>query len=97
MSDKRRHYPIQIIINGRHIQEVVIDPHYEENHSDINDELILELVRGLDNREFKPQDRDEDWEFYMLDRIEHQDKLYRLVWCLKDDCLFIGVINCFRR
>jgi hypothetical protein len=41
----RRHYPIDIIVNGRKIIEVVIDPHYEERHSDtINDPLILELV-----------------------------------------------------
>ena len=94
---ERRTYPVQLKINGRNIQEVVIDPHYESKHSDINDALILELVATLNGKEFQPEERDGEWEFFMLDRIEHQDKLYRLVWCLRDECLFIGVINCFRR
>jgi hypothetical protein len=33
----------------------------------------------------------------MLDRIQHQGKTYRLVWCMRDEASFLGVINCFRR
>jgi hypothetical protein len=94
---ERRSYPTDLVINGRPIHEIVIDSHYEAKHSDMSDALILELVRSLDGREFQPEERDGEWEFFMLDRIEHQKKTYRLVWCLRDDCLFIGVINCFRR
>jgi hypothetical protein len=95
--NKRRSYPIEFVINGRQIQEVVIDPHFEKKHPDINDKLILDLVRHLDGREFQPEDRTGDWEYFMLDRIHFNQRLYRLIWCLRDDCLFIGVINCFRR
>lgn len=84
-------------VNGRLITEVVIDTHYEEKHPDINDELILELVKKLDGRDFPPTDRDEDWEFFMVDRMKHEGKLYRLIWCMQDHSLFIGVINAFRR
>ena len=94
---ERRSYPLQLIINGRHIEEVVIDPHYEAKHPEINDSLILTLAGMLNGREFKPEERDEDWEFFMLDRMEHDGKLYRLVWCMRDSFLFIGIINCFRR
>ncbi len=94
---ERRSYPTLLTINGRSISEVIIDPHYETRHPDISDALILELVAGLGGKEFQPDERNGEWEFYSLDRIEHQDKLYRLVWCLRDECLFIGVINCFRR
>ena len=91
---ERRTYSANLVINGRPIHEIVIDPHYEAKHEDIDDALILELVRG---REFQAESRDGEWEFFMLDRIEHQSKQYQLVWCLRDDCLLIGVVNCFRR
>lgn len=85
------------MINGRHIREIVIDPHYESKHSDISDALILELVAGLNDKEYQPEEREGECEFFMLDQVEHQGKAYRLVWCLRDGCLFIGIINCFRR
>lgn len=94
---ERRTYPADLVINGRPIHEIVIDPHYEAKHEDIDDALILALVCGLDGREFQAESRDGEWEFFMLDRIDFQSKQYRLVWCLRDDCLFIGVVNCFRR
>lgn len=94
---ERRSYSVKMVVNGRNINEVVIDLHYEAKHSDIDDALILELVKYLDGREFLPEEYDREWEYFMLDRIEHQGKLYRLVWCMRDHCLFIGVINCFRR
>jgi len=59
--------------------------------------LILKLVATLDGGEFRPEEREDDWEFFMLDRIPFEGKQYRLVWCMRDQCLFIGVINCFRR
>ncbi len=94
---QRRSYTVSMVVNGRNINEVVIDPHYESRHSDIDDVLILELVRYLDGREFVAEDREGEWEYFMLDRIEHGGKFYRLVWCMGDHSLFIGVINCFRR
>lgn len=93
----RRSYTVDLRINGRTIIEVIIDPHYEEKHPDIDDSLILELVSTLHGREFQAEERDEDWEFFMLDRIERRGKYYRLVWCMQDQRLFIGVINAFRR
>ena len=94
---ERRAYLLTLRVNGRLIDEVVIDPHYEAKHPDINDPLILALVKTLDGREFQPDERSGEWEFFMLDRMEHESKLYRIVWCMRDGCSFIGVINCFRR
>ena len=93
----RRSYVLSLTVNGRQVSEIVIDPHYETKHPDIGDVLILELVKGLDGKEFQPDERVGEWEFFMLDRIERQDKQYRLVWCMRDGCPLIGVINCFRR
>lgn len=66
-------------------------------HTDINDALILELVKSLDGKDYLHEEYDGEWEYFMLDRLEYEKKYYRLVWCMRDDCLFIGVINCFRR
>ena len=93
----RRAYVLRLEVNSRQVNEVVIDPHYQTKHADISDALILELVKRLAGKEFQADERDGEWEFFMLDRIEHQSKQYRLVWCMRDECLFIGVINCFRR
>jgi len=96
MSQRRR-YAVNMVVNGRKIKEVVIDPHYESRHSDIDDALIFKLVGYLNGREFLAEEKDGEWEYFMLDRIEHGGKFYRLVWCMGDRSSLIGVINCFRR
>jgi hypothetical protein len=93
----RRAYGLNLTVNGRQVNEVLIDPHYETKHPDISDALILELVEELDGKEFQPDEREGEWEFFMLDRIEHKGKRYRLIWCMRDDSESLGVINCFRR
>ena len=93
----RRSDVLGLTVNGRQVNEIVIDPHYETKHPDISDALILDLVKGLGGKEFQPDERDGEWEFFMLDQIEHEGNRYRLVWCMRDECPFIGVINCFRR
>lgn len=54
---KRRSYQIRLIVNEQILNEIIIDPHYEVNHSYMTDELIYELVQNLDNRRFIPKDR----------------------------------------
>ncbi|MFI5304886.1 MAG: hypothetical protein ACHQYP_08845 [Nitrospiria bacterium] len=88
---------MNMVVNGRKINEVLIDPHYETRHSDIDDALILKLAGYLNGREFMAEERDGEWEYFVLDRIEHAEKFYRLVWCMGDQSLFIAVINGFRR
>ena len=67
---QRRSYNMTLTVNGRLITEVIIDPHYEEKHPDINDELILDLVKHLDGKTFPPNERQDDWEFFMVDRLK---------------------------
>ena len=54
---RRRRYQMHLVVNGRLIEEVVIDPHYEVKHPDIDDGLILELMRRLDGKEFQSEER----------------------------------------
>ena len=96
--DARRTYSVNLIVNDRPIYQVVIDPHYEEKHAEsVNDELILMLVSKLNGRTFEPDDHDEGYEYFKTDPIQHHGKNYRLIWLLKDNCMFIGVINAYRR
>jgi len=93
----RRTYDVNIVINGQPINEVIIDPHYETKHPDISDSIILALVKKLHGREFLAEMKKDGFDFYMLDRIPLNGKKYRLVWCMQDKSMFIGVINAYRR
>ena len=47
----QREYLLRIEINGRKLNKVIIDSHYEQKHADsMNDVLILELVKTLNGR-----------------------------------------------
>ena len=46
---ERRTYILKVQVNERWFNRVIIDPHYEENHSEsIDDELVLSLVRLME-------------------------------------------------
>ncbi len=95
----RREHPIFLTINGRKITKVVIDPHFELRHQDsINDKVILELVQMLDNSEELPKSTDDaGYEYYVSDKINLNDKLYKLIWLLHENEVFIGIVNAYRR
>ena len=85
-------------VNGRSIDEVVIDPHYEQKHSKLmDDDLILELVGLLDGKFYEPQDQRSGFQYFVADPLELRGSKYRLVWLLQDEKLYVGVVNAFRR
>lgn len=93
----RREYDLSLFVNERMVVKIIIDDHYEEKHSEsINDELILALVKKLDNGIFEPEDVRGDYEYYVTDEI-YLGKMYRLIWLLEDKKLYIGIINAYRR
>ena len=80
------------------ITKVIIDPHYEEKHAEsINDQIILELVKFLDGKIFEPDDEKGPYSYFVTDKIELENKQYKLIWLLEDHEIYIGVINAYRR
>ncbi len=95
---KRRAYRVNLIINGSVIKKVIIDPHYEEKHSEsINDELILELVKTLHGVMREHRDQKHPYLYFTSDKIEHLGKFYKLIWLLEEGEHYLGVINAYRR
>lgn len=95
----RRVYPAKITINGRILERIIIDPHYEEKHgSSVTDEIIIELVELLNKKSFIPVDMDEEgFQYFVNDRMELAGKFYKLVWLLHEQELLIGIVNAYRR
>jgi hypothetical protein len=94
----RREYSINITVNEVLITKVIIDPHYEEKHAEsMSDEIILELVKTLNGKIFEPDDEKTPYSYFVTDKIEIKDKLYKLIWLLEDHEIYIGVINAYRR
>lgn len=94
----RREYSVAISVNSRKINRVFIDSHYEAKHKNaVNDQLILRLVKSLDGGTYPVQDRSAPYEYFVTDMMELDGKLYKLVWLLEDDDLYIGVVNSYRR
>ena len=94
MTDERREYPLSITFNKRCFSRVIIDSHYEKKHPEINDELILELMKLLHGKEIDPVDESNGFK-YFAHELHCQNKPYRIVLTYSDDS-FLGVINAFR-
>jgi hypothetical protein len=87
-----------LIVNGRLINEVIIDPHYEKKHKEsISDELILKLVRQLSGRKFPPNNVKENFSYFVYDMLMLEQKKYKIVWVLENEKTYLGVINAYRR
>lgn len=54
------------------------------------------MVKSLDGGTYPVQDRSAPYEYYVTDRMEFEGKLYKLVWLLEDDQIYIGVVNAYR-
>ncbi len=95
----RRQYHVEVMINGRHLSLLVIDPHYLVKHSSsVTDQIIINLVQMLTGRWFLPEDIDSNgFEYFVEDGMKLAGKTYKLIWLIKADEAFIGVLNCYRR
>jgi hypothetical protein len=87
---ERPEYSLKITINSKQLSRVVIDQHYKQNHSEFNDQLIL------DGKTYDAEATRGDFEYFRVEPLEVNTKPYRLIFllCIGDD--FLGVVNAFR-
>jgi hypothetical protein len=77
INDKKN-YPLNLEVNSYQFSKIDISHHYKENHPDITDELILELLKlFVDKRTFQPDKLTTD--YFVLEKILHKGKKYKLV------------------
>ena len=61
----RRVYPLELMINGRELNQLIIDPHYKIKHGDyMNDKIIYNFALGLNNRKVIIEDRKKPYEYF---------------------------------
>ena len=92
----RNEYSVSIVVNGRHIRRVIIDSHYKLKHPEMNDEIILRLVKKLAGFYFRVEKRRGSFEYFKVEPVELDFLPYRVVFVLSASDDFLGVINAFR-
>lgn len=93
---ERNEYRLTLMFNGRLFYRVQIDQHYRENHPEMSDELILELVKMLDGDVAYFEKENENFYYFKVEPLEHQYRPYRLVFLTHKRDNYLGVINAFR-
>lgn len=94
MPSSKAAYPLNLEVNGYQFSKIDISHYYLKKHPDINDELILELLKlFVDKKTFQPDKLTTD--YFVLEKILYRDKKYKLVWQIKNKNSFI-VVNCHR-
>lgn len=94
MSEERREYLMKMIFNKRSFNRIIIDSHYEEKHPEIDDELILEIIKLLDGKVIDVAHESDGFK-YFAHELYYLEKPYRIVLTYTDED-FLGVINTFR-
>ena len=74
-------------INNRRFSRVIIDQHYQLNHPEMNDHLILELHGG----HFLIEEKKDEFEYFTVEPIFYKNNPYRLVLLLHVHDHFLGV------
>lgn len=92
----RREYIIwPIYVNEIFINRVVIDSHVDKHKDHIDDELILELVKELNFRDFVPETNRSPY-LYFATTIQYKSFNYKMVWIIKEAEDRIGIITTYR-
>lgn len=92
-----RVYRALVVFDRKHFNEIWIDPHYEEKHSDsITDDLILALVQKLGGKTAEPHAEANGFRYYEIE-VSYQQRLYRLILVRPADDSYLGIRNTYRR
>ncbi|MBI3793669.1 MAG: hypothetical protein HY280_02945 [Nitrospinae bacterium] len=92
----RPEYLLKLTINERRIIRVVIDQHYKGKHPYLDDQMILEMLKGLDGQNFPFEEIHGDFSYFKAEPVFFDGKPYRLILLLSETDNFLGVVNAFR-
>ena len=73
---ERTEYPLEMVINERHLTRVVIDQHYRQNHADVNDKVILKLVKNLHEGYFPVDEEKDGFQYFVVEPVLYESKPY---------------------
>jgi len=82
------------------ITEITITDHYQQEHSKITNELILNLLKEKihGRRKMKPRTRHGTRDIYVRERISYNNKRYRLIFWFKDGTTnHLWIRNCHQQ
>lgn len=64
-KEKRRIYPIKLVVNSCQLDQLIIDPHYEEKHgSYLTDEIIYNFALELNDKKVIIEDYKAPYEYF---------------------------------
>lgn len=93
---KRHSYTLSFNFDGIEIDELIIDQHYNLKHPEVDDWIILELVKSIENSTEINKVFSGDFTYYLFQPVFYNDKPYRLILILEKDRNYLGVVNAFR-
>ncbi len=93
-----RGYKQNIVFNGRVYLHILISDHYGDRHSDISDDLILQLCSKIDGLRAEPDTVDcKGFAYYKVEPVFIDSFPYRLILTIDlQNHDYIGVVNAFR-
>jgi len=90
------YYSCQVVINGRWFTELEISQYYKtkSGRSTVNDEIIRELTKQLNDKE----DLIRDNKYYSFEPLYAGYRAYKLVWDYDEEQLTtkLIIIDCYR-
>jgi len=72
---------IRFTFNKEKISEITITDHYQKEHSEITNELILSILQtNLNGERRDPRKKHDRRDIFVEERIPYQGKKYRLIF-----------------
>jgi len=76
---------LEFIFNGKLITKITITDHYQQEHPEITNELILNIFQAkLNGERREPRKKHGKRNIFVEERISYQNQKYRLIFWFKD-------------
>ena len=85
--------------NTKKIKQITITDHYQQEHSEITNELILNIFQTkLNGERRESRKKHGKRDIFVEERISYDDKKYRLIFCFKNGTTnHLWIRNCHQQ